>query len=68
MKSYKAKRICLKCNRSFKSDGPFNRICSQCKLDHVVRVNKHVKYRRPWDWGTRTTYRYPAFCDNYIKD
>ena len=30
-KKKKSKRICLRCDREFMSEGPFNRVCPGCR-------------------------------------
>ncbi len=34
------KRICLHCDKPFKSAGPGNRICKQCKSNAGITYNK----------------------------
>ena len=34
------KRICLKCNKLFDSNGPHNRICDNCEKINVKIFNK----------------------------
>jgi len=36
----KTERICLKCDESFKSDGPGNRICGECARHNVHACRK----------------------------
>lgn len=35
-------RICLKCDKSFKSTGPGNRICGECGRDNVHAYRKDI--------------------------
>jgi Zn finger protein HypA/HybF involved in hydrogenase expression len=40
VKPKKSERKCLKCNHSFKSDGPGNRICGECSRNNVHAYRK----------------------------
>jgi hypothetical protein len=37
-------RVCLSCNREFKSRGPWNRICGRCHEEHML-VETTTTYR-----------------------
>lgn len=48
------KRVCLKCRKDFKSDGPGNRICNSCnnnnrKYNHnIIKVTPENRSSRPF--------------------
>lgn len=42
-------RICLGCNRAFKSRGPWNRLCGRCHL-HEDEELSVTTYRIPGEW------------------
>jgi len=42
-------RVCLGCNRRFKSRGPWNRLCARC-LERDTEPDNDRRYRVPREW------------------
>lgn len=51
----KHKRVCLRCDREFLSDGKFNRICGSCREinANIMASPSEVRFGSYWD-GART--------------
>ena len=44
-------RVCLGCERPFRSRGPWNRLCSRCRQRKIEEEDARV-YRTPKEWPT----------------
>jgi hypothetical protein len=61
MKSLVAKRVCLSCNKLFKSSGPWNRRCSLCKKPKLqIDKEGNRNYKEEW---CPIVYKYPVIVD-----